>query len=247
MPEQIYPTSALTRFAPSLRRAVFICVGAALSLVSSTPAWAEVIRWELAGHVTNVQQRRFEGLPELFPIGSDATITFMYDSDTLPVFENEGYAEYHFGSNATSFDFGMMISNNEYAWSRQGRVILRMSAAGLFFDAYLSQMAVAGKPVGNTDLWYPEVLEFWVPFETTSTTLPTSLAEALAGGAFSFGLQAYGERCYLQTCGTNGSVGGQLDSVRQVPSPSSMLIFGIGLTSAAIWRRRARRDSRSTS
>ncbi len=177
-------------------------------------------------------------------MGSDVTISLTYDSDLIPGFEPPGSAEYHFRSEPTPFDFGLTIGDHEYAWSRQGLVILRMSASGLYFDAFLSQRAVAGPAIGTSDLWYPEVLEFYVPFAATSNALPTSLPGTLSSSSFSFGLQAYGEQCYLQGCGTTGYVSGDLTSVTRVPTPSSLMLFSIGLAGAVArhWRRSRRSE-----
>jgi hypothetical protein len=225
-------------------RTLRVAIAATCFALASTSAWADIIRWEFVGRSTATTQNRFTGLPELFPVGSDVTISLTYDSDLIPVSSPPGTAEYHFRSDPTPFDFGLTIGDHDYSWSRQGLAIVRMSASGLVFDAFLSQRAVAGPAIGTSDLWYPEVLEFYVPFAATSTALPTLLPETLSSSFFSFGLQAYGEQCYLQGCGTTGHVSGELTSVRRVPTPSSLMLLSMGLAGTAIWHRRRVRSSR---
>jgi hypothetical protein len=228
-----------------LRRTLQVTIAAIGFALASTPAWAEPIRWDFVGRSTSVTQNRFTGLPELFPVGSDVTISLTYDSDLVPVASPPGTAEYNFRSDPTPFDFALRIGTHEYSWSRQGLVILRMSPGGLYFDGFLSQRAVAGPAIGTSDLWFPETFEFSVPFPATSNALPTSLPDTLSSSFFSFGMQAYGEDCYLQGCGTTGHVSGELTSVRRVPTPSSLILLGMGLAGTAIWRSRRVRSSRN--
>jgi PEP-CTERM motif len=217
--------------------------GTLLALLTASPAAAEIITWEFTGETTSVHSTTFPNLPSIFPVGTAVTFGLTYDTDWAPLYENNnGFTEWQFpGSTPPSqFNYSLTVGPHDYQWSQQGIVIVRRGPSGLNFDTSISSITLTGAPAGSSPSWYPEYLDVFFAFPLNSTELPSDFSGGLPPINFAFALSD-GVNCTFQPCGNEGTVGGSLTSVRRVPTPSTLMLLGMGLAGAASLRRRGLR------
>jgi hypothetical protein len=219
----------------SARGACRLAAMAAVLGLLATPAFASPMTWQFSG-TTNTPSG---GLATLFPSGTDVSFTLTYDTDwaCMPGFDGT----YAFGSSTPTSQFGYSVSiaGQQYQWSRRGTVFMYVRPDGLTMDTSLSEMTLAGAPAGGGPQWFPVAFDVNIPWPLGSTGLPTAFPDTPANSNFSLYMRSYGGQT-CDTCGANGAVNGSFTSSAKIPTPSTFMLVGLGLTGLAAMRRRIR-------
>jgi hypothetical protein len=209
-------------------------IATVFGLLATRPAFASPMTWQFTGE-TNASSSG--SLATLFPGGTDISFTLTYDTDwaSTPGFDGT----YAFGSTTptTQFGYSVSIGGQQFQWSRRGTVFMYVRPDGLTMDTSLSEMTLAGPPAGNSPQWFPVAFDVNIPWPLGSSGLPGAFPEAPTDSNFSLYMRSYGGLT-CDSCGANGSVNGSFTSSAKIPTPSTLLLVGLGLTGLAAMRRR---------
>jgi hypothetical protein len=228
--QQILMVSRGSRIAARLVRL------AAAALVASAlgprPAMAMPMTWQFSG----TTDAPFGDLATLFPQGTAVEFTLTYDTDWAAT---PGVVEtYAFGGSTPTSQFGykVRVGQHEYEWSQRGIVYLYVRPDGFSMDTSLSEVTMAGDPVGTTPRWFPVAFDVDIALPLASGGLPSSFPTTLTNSSFTFFLRPNEPSC--AGCGADAWVNGSLNTASKIPTPSTLLLTGIGLAGFAAWRRR---------
>jgi hypothetical protein len=210
-------------------------IAAVLGLLATRPASATPMTWQFNGETNSSSG----SLAVLFPSGTDISFTLTYDTDwaSTPGFDGT----YAFGSSTptTQFGYSVSIGGQQFQWSRRGTVFMYVRPDGLTMDTSLSEMTLAGPPAGNSPQWFPVAFDVNIPWPLSSSGLPGAFPDTPTNSNFSLYMRSYGGQT-CDSCGANGSVNGSFTSSAKIPTPSTLLLVGLGLTGLAAMRRRIR-------
>jgi hypothetical protein len=202
------------------------------SALGAGPAMASPMSWQFSGST----DAPYGSLSTLFPEGTSVDFTLTYDTDWASMPGIDG--TYAFGGSTPSTQFGykVKVGEHEYEWSRRGVVYLYVRPDGFTMDTSLSEVTLAGAPVGNIPSWFPVAFDVNIAWPLGSNGLPASFPANLADSSFNFYLRPNQPSC--SGCGAGGSVNGSFDRAAQIPTPSTLVLTGLGLAGLAAWRRR---------
>jgi hypothetical protein len=223
-----------------------------LGSITATPAAAAPVTWEFTGSITSVASFA----TGYFSVGEVCTYKLTMDSDLV---ETEGDVDlpnsgYYLLSRPPRemFDFVATIGSYEYRYSGSF-VAMRLDrlTPSLVVDTSLTGVAVDGPALpfnpapgsfpSPAPLWNANVLDFWVRFPGATPWATDALAPPLPNSPFVAGLNlAFCPYCDDVGPGVN-TVGATFTSVRQVPEPTSAMIFLLAAAGAIAFRRTGRR------
>jgi PEP-CTERM motif len=218
------------------------------ALLVPRPANAELITWEFTGHVTSARALiEPSNLGLLFPVDTEVTFTLSYETDLVPEYVTPGGTAMYVMRRDIApelFTHTLTIGEHHFRYNNRGSMQLNVANGVVDGDTF-SDIALTGDPVVGAPTWYPATMFFWLRAPTISGGgLPTELPDDLSNSSFLVYMQSYGPQCAGESCGANGHIGGNFTSVRRVPTPSTLTLFGLGLAGMAAWRRRSRPQSR---
>jgi hypothetical protein len=196
-----------------------------------SPANASPMTWQFSG----TTDAPYGSLSTLFPAGTSVDFTLTYDTDWASMPGVDG--TYAFGGSTPTSQFGytVKVGEHEYEWSRRGVVYLYVRPDGFTMDTSLSGVTMAGESVGHTPRWFPVAFDVNIVWPIGSNGLPSSFPTNLADSSFNFYLRPNTASC--QGCGP-GSVNGEFNRASKIPTPSTLMLTGLGLAGLAAWRRR---------
>lgn len=193
---------------------------------------ASPMTWQFSGATA----APYGSLATLFPEGTSVDFTLTYDTDWAAMPGVDG--TYAFGGSTPTSQFGykVKVGEHEYEWSRRGVVYLYVRPDGFTMDTSLSEVTMAGDPVGNVPRWFPVAFDVNIAWPVGSNGLPSSFPTSLTDSSFNFYLRPNQPSC--PGCGAGGSVNGSFDTAAKIPTPSTLMLTGLGLAGFAAWRRR---------